>query len=248
MPYHKERRLKGIVRRTPQRGFRVPLLFGTTSVGRRATPRWEGDRLRSAFNSAFLLDENGVLLDRYDKIELLAFGEYVPFVEYFPKFYEWVPAAGALERGTEVKPLTFTRKIGDIKIGTLICYEGILPSFVRRMMGHNPDILVNITNDDWFGRTAERYLHLALVIPRAIEQRRSVVRSTLTGVSAFVDPVGRLIKPTKMVDPEVIDWKAPLLSGNTIYQLGGHYFSSICALWLLWLLCHGIWRRRSILR
>ena len=201
-----------------------------------------------SFNSAYLLDEDGRLLGRYDKIVLLAFGEYVPFVEYFPQFYEWVPAAGALEPGTEVKPMTLTRATGNVEIGPLICYEGILPGFVRDVMTHNPSLLVNITNDDWFGRTAERYLHLALVIPRSIEQRRSMVRSTLTGVSAFVDPAGRLIMPTKMVDPEVVDWKAPLLSKTTIYQLGGHHFSTVCSLWVFGLLIIGIWRRRSILR
>ena len=248
LPYAKERKKSAKVRRTPQRDFSTPLLFGTTSVGRRIEPRWEGDHLRKSYNSAFLLSDQGVLLGRYDKIELLAFGEYVPYVEHFPKFYEWVPAAGALERGTDVQPLTFPFKDGQAKIGTLICYEGILPGFVQRMMVHTPDILVNITNDDWFGKTAERYLHLALVIPRAIEQRRSVVRSTLTGVSAFIDPVGRLLSPTRMEAPEIIDWRAPLMSGTTLFQRGGYLFSSACALWLAGLLLTGFWRRRSVLR
>ena len=83
LPYSQERRLKARIRRTPQRGFRVPLLFGATSFGKRSSPRWEGDSTRRAYNSAFLLDKEGQLLDRYDKIELLAFGEYVPFVGIF---------------------------------------------------------------------------------------------------------------------------------------------------------------------
>ena len=121
----------------------------------------------------------------------------------------------------------------------LVCYEGILPSFVRNVMVNEQNILINITNDDWFGQTAERYLHLALAIPRSIEHRRSFVRSTLTGVSAFVDPVGRLVEMTKMTDPEIMDWKAPLLENRTLYQAGGHHFSSVCFGWMVYLMLIG---------
>ena len=205
-------------------------------------------RKRRSYNTAFLLDKDGYVAGRYDKLELLVFGEYVPFVKYFPKFYDWVPAAGDLERGMSLKPLTLQLADRTARIGMLVCYEGILPSFVRNVMVNEPNILINITNDDWFGQTAERYLHLALAIPRSIEHRRSFVRSTLTGVSAFVDPVGRLVEMTKMTDPEIMDWKAPLLENRTLYQAGGHHFSSVCLGWMVYLMLIGAWRRRTILR
>lgn len=244
-----ERKVKRSVRVTPQRGFRTPLLFGTTSYERRTEPRWVGDdRTKKSFNTAFLLDGDGRVSGRYDKLELLVFGEYVPFVEYFPQFYDWIPAAGDLDRGASLKPLTLTLGDKTAHIGMLVCYEGILPGFVRNVMENEPNILVNITNDDWFGQTAERYLHLALAIPRAIEHRRSFVRSTLTGVSAFVDPAGRLVEMTRMTEPEIMDWHAPLLESRTLYQAGGHHFSTLCLLWVLYMVMIGAWRRRSILR
>jgi apolipoprotein N-acyltransferase len=244
-----ERAVKRSVRVTPQRGFSTPLLFGTTSYERRTEPRWAGDtRSRRSFNTAFLLDGNGRVSGRYDKLELLVFGEYVPFVEYLPQFYDWVPAAGDLERGESLNPLILKVKSKTARIGMLVCYEGILPSFVRDVMENEPNILINITNDDWFGKTAERYLHLALAIPRAIEHRRSFVRSTLTGVSAFIDPVGRLVEMTRMTDAETMNWKAPLLDRRTFYQAGGHHFSTLCLVWVVCMLMIGYWRRRSILR
>ena len=248
LPLSQELKLSSKVRRTPQRGFKTPLLFGTTTYEKREVLRFDGDRPRRVFNSAFLLSETGKIIDRYDKIELLVFGEYVPFVDQFPQFYEWVPAAGDLERGTEIRSLNMEHKGENVRLGTLICYEGILPEFVREMMKTNPEILINITNDDWFGPTAERYLHFALAIPRAIEQRRAFVRSTLTGVSGFVDPVGRLIKLTKMTDPEIIHWDVPRLTVPTLYQAGGYWFERACAGLFVVMLFGGYWRRRSILR
>ena len=248
LPLSQELKLSSTVRRTPQRGFKTPLLFGTTTYEKREVLRFDGDRPRRVFNSAFLLSETGKIIDRYDKIELLVFGEYVPFVDQFPQFYEWVPAAGDLERGTEIRSLNMEHKGENVRLGTLICYEGILPEFVREMMTTNPEILINITNDDWFGPTAERYLHFALAIPRAIEQRRAFVRSTLTGVSGFVDPVGRLIKLTKMTDPEIIHWDVPRLTVPTLYQAGGYWFERACAGLFVVMLFGGYWRRRSILR
>ena len=248
LPLSQELKLSSTVRRTPQRGFKTPLLFGTTTYEKREVLRFDGDRPRRVFNSAFLLSETGKIIDRYDKIELLVFGEYVPFVDQFPQFYEWVPAAGDLERGTEIRSLNMEHKGENVRLGTLICYEGILPEFVREMMKTNPEILINITNDDWFGPTAERYLHFALAIPRAIEQRRAFVRSTLTGVSGFVDPVGRLIKLTKMTDPEIIHWDVPRLTVPTLYQAGGYWFERACAGLFVVMLFGGYWRRRSILR
>ena len=206
--FRKDRLASEFHRSTPIRGFDTPLLFGATSKEPSDTPRWPGDVPFTPRNSAFLLDRNGDVVDVYDKVYLLVFGEYVPFAKTFPTYaeaiYKWIPAAGFLEPGESIDVITADLwKKGPIRFGVLICYEGLLPGFVRRFIPKNPNIFINITNDDWFGKTAERYLHFLLTIPRAIEHRLAFVRSTLTGISAFVDPVSRVIKETRMTEPEI---------------------------------------------
>ena len=110
--------------------------------------------------------------------------------------------------------------------------------------GQRPHLLVNITNDDWFGKTAERYLHFALTVPRAIEHRVAFVRGTLTGVSAFVDPVGRIEAQTSPSDPETLVRAVPLLQSVTVYQLIGDAFAWLCLVLTLGFYVQGRWRRR----
>ena len=234
-------------RHAPQRGFDVPLLFGTTSIAPSDGPRWQGDGPYIPRNTAFLLDRKGRVSGAYDKVYLLAFGEYVPFIEWMPWFYKYIPAAGRLEPGDKVEVLsTEFPDVGEVRIGVLICYEGILPSFARNLSGKGAHFIANLTNDDWFGKTAERYLHFALTVPRAIEHRTAFVRSTLTGVSAFVDVNGRVVKATSMYEPERIMWSVPLLTNETIYQRIGDFFPWVAvALTLMWYLWGRI-RRRAV--
>ena len=116
---------------------------------------------------------------------------------------------------------------------------------VRPLGAQRPHVLFNLTNDDWFGVTAERWLHLILTIPRAIEHRVPLVRSTLTGVSTFVDANGRLISFTAPTEPETLRWGVPMMQSETIYQQIGESFPAACLLWVLVLYARGRWRRRS---
>ncbi|MBU0554254.1 apolipoprotein N-acyltransferase [Myxococcota bacterium] len=231
-------------RAAPIRGFKTPLIFGGTSLEPRATPRWEGDAPFNPYNSAWLLAEDGAVLGRYDKVKPLVFGEYIPFVEYFPWIYKYIPTAGNLEAGTEVKVMETTRWGEPVRLAVSICYEGILSSFMRSFSGQSPHLIINMTNDDWFGQTAERYLHLILAMPRAIEHRLAMARPTLTGVSAFIDANGRLIKQTRPTGAETLLWSAPLLQSQTLYQLIGEAFAYFCLLLTLGLYLWGRWRRR----
>lgn len=231
----------------PQRGFTTPLLFGATSMEPSKKPRWEGDGPIIPRNTAFLLDSKGRVQGRYDKVFLLVFGEYVPFIEWMPWFYKMVPTAGNLEPGKGVKVIESNLwPGGPVRLGVLICYEGILPAFARKLSGQNAHFIVNMTNDDWFGKTPERYLHFALAVPRAIEHRLPFLRSTLTGVSAFVDANGRIVKQTRMYDPETLIWDVPLMSSTTIYQQIGDVFPWTAVvftlLWYLW----GRLRRQTV--
>lgn len=216
-------------RTAPIRGFHVPVLIGATTSAPRVTPRFDGDVPEVYFNSALLLDADGRIHGRYDKNFLLVGGEYIPFSEYFPWIFKLIPAAGDLEPGRALEPV-----VGDlwgkgpVRIGTLVCYEGILPAFARGLAPHKPHFLANMTNDDWFGRTAERYLHFALTIPRSIELRRASTRATLTGVSAFVDPVGRVTAQTAVTGEDTLLQSVPLLELETIYGRIGDAFAWLC--------------------
>jgi apolipoprotein N-acyltransferase len=234
-------------RNAPQRGFHTPLLFGGTAGERATEPRWEGDGLMRPYNTAFLLDADGNVKGSYDKNYLLVMGEYVPFAKQLPFLYKWIPAAGSLEAGTDLKVIEsnlWPEKGGPFRFGVLVCYEGLLPGFVRPLGAQRPHALFNLTNDDWFGVTAERWLHLILTIPRAIEHRVPLVRSTLTGVSLFVDANGRIIKHTAPTEPETLMWAVPLMQSSTVYQVIGDAFSYACLLWMLALYGVGRWRRR----
>ena len=205
--------VKGWDKVAPQRGFATPLLLGSVTWVPDPDPPAEGPRWqRRVMNSALLLDGDGRVDGRvYHKNYLLVFGEFIPFGRTFPGVYELIPEASAFTAGTEVEVF----ELGRLRAGVMICYEGILPRWTRRLVGKDPNVLINITNDAWFGKRGEPWLHLALTTFRAIENRLALVRSTNTGVSAFVDPAGRL------VHPEVLAQEVPLMEGGTVYRRVG---------------------------
>ncbi len=170
------------------RALGAPAIFGAVLVR-----NVDDARRYVLFNSALLSDSEGTVVGRYDKQYLLAFGEYLPFGETFPSLYEISKNSGRFTPGKTLVPL----KIGNHQIATFICYEDIIPSFVNSIVrSGDPDLLVNITNDAWFGNSTEPWIHLALSKFRAVEHRRYFVRSTNSGISAFIDPVGRVLAHT----------------------------------------------------
>jgi apolipoprotein N-acyltransferase len=189
----------------------LPAIIGSGTV------REGGDRPRY-FNLALLSDAQGNVLGRYDKHYLLAFGEYLPFGETFPALYRYSQNSGRFTPGTSLDPLV----LGDHRISTFICYEDILPSFVNSMVRHaDPDLLVNITNDAWFGDTTEPWEHLALAQLRAVEHRRFLVRATMSGVSAIVDAAGRLTVKSGTFRSEALIGEVRFLRGRTGYEIWG---------------------------
>ena len=193
----------------------IPAIFGGVIY------RIDPDRERW-YNTALASDASGNITSRYDKEYLLAFGEYLPFGDAIPKLYEWSPNSGRFSSGTLVDPLLVT--LGDVthKISALICYEDILPSFTNKVVrAASPELLVNITNDAWFGDSSEPWEHLALAQLRAIEHRRYLVRSTNSGVSAFIDPVGRVMSHTGTFTLESLDAIVHFLHARTVYEVIG---------------------------
>ncbi|HOD08207.1 MAG TPA: apolipoprotein N-acyltransferase [Myxococcota bacterium] len=220
------------------RGFATPLLFGSSTVD----PAAPADRRLPGFNSAILAAADGSVLGVYHKTRLLIFGEYLPFEKYFPFLRKLFPEAGDWTPGHG--PEIF--RLGDARIGVSICYEDLLAGFHRDMFALGPNLLVNITNDAWFGKTREPWLHLQLAELRSVETRMFMARATNTGISAFVDPVGRRISHTSMDDPEILVADVGLTAERTVYMRIGDVFAWACCVFTLGLIAVAvIGRRRS---
>jgi apolipoprotein N-acyltransferase len=151
------------------------------------------------------------------------FGEYLPLGETFPILYKWSPNSGQFTAGTTLDPLRIIQGGAEHRVTTLICYEDIIPAFTRAAVNHaDPEMLVNMTNDAWFGDSTEPWEHLALAKFRAIEHRKYLIRSTNSGVSAIIDPVGRVVAQTSTMTQETlletVHW---LAGGRTLYGLIG---------------------------
>ncbi len=149
----------------------------------------EGTRL---YNSALLLTESGPVYPPYHKVHLLPFGEYVPLERWLPLLRVFSPntqKGGSLTPGQEQTVLEHE----GIRYGPLICFEDTIPGLSRSLVReHRVDVLLNLTNDGWFGRSAEHEVHLAGAVFRAVECRRTLVRAVNTGISAVIDPYGRI--------------------------------------------------------
>jgi len=190
--------------------LRVPALFGSVLVR-----PVDDERSYVFFNSALATDANGNVTGRYDKTYLLAFGEYLPLGETFPILYRWSPNSGHFSQGSSLAPV----KIGDHWVSTNICYEDLSPSFVNKMLRHHDaELIVNMTNDAWFGDTLEPWQHLALAKFRAIEQRRYLIRSTNSGISAFIDPTGEVMAHTGAFEQVALDRDVSWMQGRTVYR------------------------------
>ena len=185
--------------RRVRRGFTVPLIFGVVTAD--LSPETGSP---FPWNSAMVLNPDDSIGDLYDKNYPLVFGEYIPLID--PHWYlEMVPAASYINPGTEPKAL----RALDYRFGPLICYEDILPRFARDIANEGIHAFVNLTNDSWFGKTKEQYQHLGLGVIRTIENRRPLVRAVNAGVSAYVDPNGRMIHQTEVTDPDADGLQPP---------------------------------------
>jgi apolipoprotein N-acyltransferase len=197
----------------------VPAIFGAV-IFRHV----DDERGYVLYNAAVSSNAAGEIQSRYDKEYLLAFGEYLPFGERLPILYRWSPNSGHFTPGTELDPLVVDIRGERHRVSALICYEDILPEFTNAAVRHaDPELLVNITNDAWFGDTLEPWQHLALAQLRAVEHHRYLVRGTNSGVSAIVDPVGRVLTHSKTFRPEAISAEIHWLRPRTVYETLGDW-------------------------
>ncbi|MFO7785298.1 MAG: apolipoprotein N-acyltransferase [Thermodesulfobacteriota bacterium] len=172
-------------------------------------------------NRAYLLLPEDRAIRTYDKVHLVPFGEYVPLQRFLPFVNRLVPAAGDFVPGGQIAPLS----AGRYAAGVLICYEAIFPHLARRQVEEGADILVNLTNDAWFGQTSAPFQHLSMSVFRAVETRLPLVRAANTGISAFVDPKGRIIRKGGLFREAVlVSDILPSEQGSTFYADYGHLF------------------------
>ncbi|MCP4747407.1 MAG: apolipoprotein N-acyltransferase [Desulfobacteraceae bacterium] len=184
------------------------------------TPSFEHkDSEYTYYNSAFLVSPQGKSLGRYDKVKLVPFGEYVPLKWLLPFVNKLISLEGEFSTGQRGDTLNLMQH----KIGTLVCYETIFPNLARAMVKNGAHLLVNITNDAWFGQTSAAYQHFSMTIFRAIENRRPLARAANTGISGFIDPCGRVISNTDIFVDATDTAQLPLLEITTRYTQWGDW-------------------------
>lgn len=208
------------------------LLFGS--------PAYEDiNRRRHYLNSAFLLSPAGEDLGRSDKVHLVPFGEYVPLKTFLPFIDKLVVGIGEFSPGT-ISPLP----MNGHKVGVLVCFEGIFPELAREYVRRGSDLLVNITNDAWFGRSSAPYQHLAMARFRAVENRIWLARAANTGISALIAPSGRITAQTGLFETAALHGTVGLGADPTLYNRYGDVLPSVCLLvGLVWSFM--AWHRRE---
>jgi apolipoprotein N-acyltransferase len=194
----------------------APLLVG--SIDRREGPRGQ------FLNSAFFLTGQGITA-KYDKIHLVPFGEYVPLAGLLGFIKGWAEFISEFGEGSTetIVPLP------GAPFGTVICYEVIFPELFRGFVVRGASFMANITNDAWFGETSGPWQHLGTVSLRAVEHRVAIARAANTGVSAFVEPSGRIGPMLPLLERGVLHRRIPLRTRTTLYTRLGDWLVYACA-------------------
>ena len=194
------------------------------------------------YNSASLVSPGGDWTGRYDKIHLVPFGEYVPFKRIFSFAGGLTKEVGDFSSGTSRAPLA----AGSSKLGVFICYESIFPDEIRQLAANGAQVLVNISNDGWYGDSGAYAQHLKQARMRAVENNRWLLRDTNTGVTAAIDPYGRVVASIPRKIRAALDANYALTNVTTFYTRHGDWFAYLCAIIsLAGLLFHFLFRART---
>jgi apolipoprotein N-acyltransferase len=178
------------------------------------------------FNSAALVTPQGEWVGRYDKVHLVPFGEYLPFPQVFGFAGGLTKEVGEFQRGASRTPLD----AGGERLGMFICYESIFPDEVRLGPLQGAEVLVNISNDGWYGDSGAWKQHLQQTQMRAIENGRWLLSGTNTGMTASIDPYGRIVAATPRKVRTALAAPYALASGTTFYTRHGDWFAYLCAI------------------
>jgi apolipoprotein N-acyltransferase len=179
-----------------------------------------------AFNSASLVSPNGDWIARYDKVHLVPFGEYVPLKQVLSFAGGLTKEVGDFTRGTSRAPLA----AGSERLGVFICYESIFPDEVRQFAKGGAQAFVNVSNDGWYGDSGAYAQHLKQARMRAIENERWLLRATNTGVTASIDPYGRIVATVPRKVRTALIAPYALVIGTTFYTRHGDWLAYVCAI------------------
>ena len=204
-----------------RRGLSSPHAGHCAKAGRVFSCRLHRYAGRGPSNSAALLSPDGSVVSRYDKMHLVPFGEYIPMKQFLFFAESFTKQVGNFAPGTEytVSPLDGHR------ISTAICYESIFPDLMRQFVKQGSQLFVLITNDGWFGESSAPFQHLRMGVVRAVENRRYMVRTANTGISAIIDPYGRIESSTRIGVRTNLDGTAHFRSDLTFYTRYGDVFA-----------------------
>jgi apolipoprotein N-acyltransferase len=206
---------------------KAPILFGTGGV--------ERDTILRYYNRALLVDTSGKIVGFYDKVRLVPFGENLPFYEFLPEFIREIELGqGNYSRGRGFYPISY----GNLKIGVMICYESIFSGIGKRLVDNGANVLAVITSDGWFGKSLGPVEHFYLGIPRAVETGRYLIRSAKTGISAIIDPEGRVVESLELYTRGSIVGSVKLYEHRTPFVSFGFLFPYLCPILslLIWIL------------
>jgi apolipoprotein N-acyltransferase len=185
-----------------------------------------GGQNSQIFNSAALVSPQGEWVGRYDKVHLVPFGEYLPFPQVFAFAGGLTKEVGEFQRGASRMPL----EAGGERLGMFICYESIFPDEVRQLALQGAQVLVNVSNDGWYGDSGAWKQHLQQTQMRAIENGRWLLAGTNTGMTASIDPYGRIVAATPRKVRTTLAAPYALSTGTTFYTRHGDWFAYLCAI------------------
>ena len=212
------------------------LLFGSPAYERK-------NRQIQYYNRAYMITSGISSVGYYDKRHLVPFGEYVPLKKYLPFLNQLVQAAGNFVNGDRQGPL----KRKDLSLGVLICFEAIFPELARDLARDGAQVLVNITNDAWFGTTSAPYQHLSMAVFRSVETGLPMIRAANTGFSAFIGPSGKILSKSALFEEAVLNQSVPFspsVSATPYTRMGDLFAGALLLISLLKLLAVFRMRRK----
>lgn len=195
---------------------------------------------KSFYNSAFYVDGNDGWGEIYDKIQLVPFGETVPYLNKIPFFQEFIVGIESFGRGKEHTIF----KCNDVQFGALICFESTFPELSRILVNKGASFLTVITNDAWYLDSRGPYQHCAISVLRAVETRRWLARSANTGISCIISPIGEIKTYLKYGVEGITDYEIEPRTDITFYTKYGDIFAKACSILSLIMIMIIIFRKK----
>ena len=210
---------------TLARRFSLGMIFNNISYS------IEGGQSRY-FNSAYFLNHEGRESGRYDKIHLVPFGEYVPL----KKLFFFVDSISKDVSDFSPGRAFVTVELDDHRVCAIICFEAVFPDLVRRFVARGSELIVNLTDDAWYGDSAAPYQHLEMARWRAVENRRYLLRAANSGISAVIGPDGEIRESTRLFQRTALTGPFGFIRAQTVYTRYGNAFALACAIIMIALL------------